>query len=324
MKRLLCLLLLMMMPCAALADEMLPALYQAMIAKDTRLRKEPADDAKRLGLVASGESVLIHRWGEEWCLCSYGGEAGWLPTERLYEIFALSDAQVPNFQPLAGLAIMTAQAHAAVADYGGNTLLPGDRVALLSEDGSLMMMRGVTALPADSFDYLPFIEPGASEPGDLLYACTTYYNDETGGALAQGRQYNIELAVQRLNGMILRPGERFSYNAVCAPYNKANGYVKAPNISRSGVGVSGGVCQVSTTMYGVVLGLGLDIEEWHVHRASGVAYAPVNFDCAVATWKDFVFVNSLDIPLQMEIVTQRGALTVLFFHAEKEGDGEVR
>lgn len=311
LKRLICLLMcLLFLPLGAHGD-VLPSLYKATLSRDTRMRVTPEDTSRTLPLAKEGEQVLVHLWAEDWCLCTYEGAVGYLPTERLFEYIALADAPLPRWQKLSGLARMTAPAHVTVAEYEGNDLAAGDVIALIDESGAMTMHRDTTSLPAGSFAYVPFADPGTAEAGEVLYACTTWYNDLTGGALAAGRQHNIELAAQRLHGTVLSPGETFSYNALCAPYDAANGYVKAPNISISGVGVAGGVCQVSTTLFGAILGLDLDIGEFHVHRASGVVYAPLNFDCAVASFRDFTFTNTLDIPIRIEVLTQRGALTVL-------------
>ena len=122
--------------------------------------------------------------------------------------------------------------------------------------------------------------------------------------------------MERLNGLVLQPGEQFSFNAVCGPYQRANGYVKAPNISRSGYGVGGGVCQVSTTIFEAVLGLELQLDQWEVHQTSGVKYAPLNFDAAVGDRKDLKFTNTLGYPIRLEVRTQRGALTAYFYRTE--------
>ena len=111
-------------------------------------------------------------------------------------------------------------------------------------------------------------------------------------------------------------GESFSFNALCGPYEKNNGYVRAPNISRSGYGVGGGVCQVSTTIFEAVLGLELQLDHWEVHQTSGVKYAPVNFDCAVGGGKDLRFTNNLGYAIRLEVRTQNGALTAYFFRSE--------
>ena len=228
LKRLICLLLCLLLPLGAAAD-VLPSKYKATLSRDTRMRVTPDDTGRSLPLVKEGEQVLVHTWAEDWCLCSYDGAVGYLPTERLFEYIALHGERLPLWQELRGVGRITAATHAAVDGYSGNDFAPGDLIALIDDSGAMTMHRDVTALPAGTFEFIPFsANPDAAEPGDLLYACTTYYNDETGGKLAQGRQYNIELAVARIHGTVLSPGEVFSYNALCAPYNAANGYVKAP------------------------------------------------------------------------------------------------
>lgn len=316
LKRCLCLLLCLLLPLGAQA-ELLPSLYAATVSRDARMRVTPEDEGRSLPLVKSGETVLVHRWAEDWCLCSYGGKAGYLPTERLFEYIALGDAPLPLWQQLSGLALITQETTAAVEGYKGNTFRPSDLVSLIDETGRMTMHRSVTSLPEGTFTYTPFPEdPDDAAPGDVLYAATTYYNEDMNDSLGAGRAYNIELAAQRIHGTELAPGETFSFNALCAPYDKSNGYRRARNISMSGVGAGGGVCQVSTTLFNAMLGLDVQLGEFHVHRATGVEYAPLNFDCAVASFRDYTFTNTLTIPLRIEAYPQQGVLTVLFLRAE--------
>ncbi len=316
--RCLCLLLLLavLLPSGAVGEETMEAVYQCKITRNTQLREKPDMDSAYRGLVKEKESLLVYEWGEQFCLCGYGDATGYLPTDRLYEFRSLKGDPLPNFAPMGGFALVTAETSARTEKYSGNTFQPGDRVAVFDETGRLPMRRYETHLDTAAFTYVPFPDAASAQPGDVLYAYTTYYNDKIGGDLAKNRQYNIELACERTTGTVLQPGEEFSFNACCAPYNRDNGYVKAPNISVEGTGVAGGVCQVSTTIFNAVLGLPLQINEWEVHRASGVLYVPVNFDACVASWVDFRFVNTLDYPLLMEVLPQRGALTVIFSRAE--------
>ena len=78
------------------------------------------------------------------------------------------------------------------------------------------------------------------------------------------------------------------------------------------MGVSGGVCQVSTTIYQAVQGLNVELTEWYVHSYAGVKYARRNHDCAVATWKDFRFVSWYEFPIEMTVMAQDGVLTCVF------------
>ena len=319
-----CLLLaLMLLPMAGKAEEQAPenAIYRGRMYRNTGLRDEPASDSHYSIVAQEDDWVYIIEYGDAWCYCSYQGKEGWLMTERIYELWQVAEVPLPGWVPMAGVAYITKETHVENDGYSGNDLRPGYLISAINEQGDVPMMRGTARLEKDSFSYMPFISAGDAQPGDLLYAFTTWYNDKTGidkGAdLARGRRKNIALGIERVNGVTIKPGEQFSFNALCAPYTARNGYVKAPNISVEGVGVSGGVCQVSTTIYEALLGLDVQLDEWGVHRYSGVKYAPVNFDCAVASWKDFAFTNTYDFPMTLQVVAQEGALTALFFRAEE-------
>lgn len=322
MKKLIVLLLLLLLPLLAMGEETLEPQYRATMAKETKMRAEPSTKAKYLGTVPDEAVIIIYEYGEEWSLCGYNGKVGYLLTNRFYELWRLGDDALPGMMYLDGVALITRETHVENPDkssgdlFSGLDLQPGDLVAACGPDGSIPFRRTVLTLPEGTYEFAPFADPVTAERGELIYAFTTYYNDAVGGSLAKERRHNIELAVSRLNGTVLAPGESFSFNALCGPYEKNNGYVRAPNISRSGYGVGGGVCQVSTTIFEAVLGLELQLDQWEVHQTSGVKYAPVNFDCAVGGGKDLRFTNNLGYAIRLEVRTQNGALTAYFFRSE--------
>lgn len=309
----------------ALAEDAQAALqpaFRATMAKESKMRAEPSTSSKYLGTVPEDATIVIYEWGEEWSLCGYAGKTGYLLTNRFYELWRLGSEPLPGMLFLDGVALITKETHVENADkssgdlFSGLDLQPGDVIAACSADGGIPFRRTVLTLEADTFEFAPFVDAQVARPGDLIYAFTTYYNDAVGGSLAAQRRHNIELAVERLDGLILQPGEQFSFNAVCGPYTVNNGYVRAPNISLSGYGVGGGVCQVSTTIFEAVLGLELQLDAWAVHQTSGVKYAPVNYDAAVGGGKDLKFTNTLSYALRLEVRTQGGALTAYFMRAE--------
>ncbi len=324
MRRLLVLVLCFLLISPVFAEDNVETpLYRARTSKDVNIRAEADSSSRFIAKVSRGESVLVYEYGEKWCRVSYGDKYGWTRTDGLYAYWALTDAPLPNMVFNSGVAILTQNVHVEHADksdgdlFTGTDLMPGMRIGAISDDGVIPFRRHTETLPEGAFTFMPFVPAEAALPGDLIYAFTTYYNEAVGGDLAEGRQHNIALAAERLNGCIVGSGEQFSYNAVCGPYTKQNGYVKAPNISRSGVGVGGGVCQLSTTLFQAILGIDVQLDEWNVHRVSGVWYAPLNFDCAVGnTTSDLCFTNTWPWPLRIEALTQGGALTVLLYRAE--------
>lgn len=97
------------------------------------------------------------------------------------------------------------------------------------------------------------------------------------GSIAS-RIHNIVLASSRLNGILISPGEIFSFNRALGEVSQTTGYKEAYVIKegRTILGDGGGVCQVSTTLFRAVLSAGLPVEERHPH-AYRVSYYEQGF-----------------------------------------------
>lgn len=105
---------------------------------------------------------------------------------------------------------------------------------------------------------------------ELLEWSSTEY---AGGVPERG--YNIELAARVLNGVVVPPGETFSFNRATGPTTTDTGYKLSWGIIGGGPGappktvpsVGGGICQVATTLFHAVFWSGFEIEErnWHLY-----------------------------------------------------------
>ena len=82
-----------------------------------------------------------------------------------------------------------------------------------------------------------------------------------------GRVFNVNLASTRINGILIAPGEEFSFNKIVGEISRDTGYQSAYIISggRTVLGDGGGVCQVSTTVFRAALDAGLPITERKAH-----------------------------------------------------------
>jgi vancomycin resistance protein YoaR len=82
-----------------------------------------------------------------------------------------------------------------------------------------------------------------------------------------GRIHNVALAAAKLNGILIKPGETFSFNQTIGDISAATGYQSAYIIKdgRTVMGDGGGVCQVSTTLFRAAMNAGLPIIERHEH-----------------------------------------------------------
>lgn len=111
----------------------------------------------------------------------------------------------------------------------------------------------------------------------LVAEYRTYYDPEI------PRGENVARAAAALNGLLIRPGEVFSYNRTIGPVDAASGWQPAWVISggRLVPGVGGGVCQTATTLYGAALRAGLEVLERHPHDLP-VRYIEPSQDAAVA------------------------------------------
>lgn len=81
------------------------------------------------------------------------------------------------------------------------------------------------------------------------------------------RIYNITLGTSRINGVLVKPGETFSFVKALGDVSAFTGYKQAYVIQngQTVLGDGGGICQVSTTFFRALLNAGLPIVERHAH-----------------------------------------------------------
>ncbi|WP_407311459.1 VanW family protein [Desulfosporosinus sp. SB140] len=109
------------------------------------------------------------------------------------------------------------------------------------------------------------------------------------------RTLNIKLAAKAIDGMLLKPGEVFSFNETVGPRTAEAGYQEAMIIEGSTFvpGLGGGICQVSSTLYNAVrlASPSLSVVERTRHSLP-VTYVPPGQDATVAYPNlDFKFRN---------------------------------
>lgn len=131
------------------------------------------------------------------------------------------------------------------------------------------------------------------------------------------RFHNIKIVSDRLNGYVLKNNETFSFNTVCGPYGKDDGFKEATILLSNGKedkGYGGGVCQLSTTLYNAVKDIGVEITERH-HHSIPVAYVEKDQDATVSLQSDldFKFKNVSGKNLKFETSTTENSVTV-FVH----------
>lgn len=113
----------------------------------------------------------------------------------------------------------------------------------------------------------------------------------------KNRVFNIQKACDTLNGVVIKQGQEFSFNNTIGPMGEENGYLKATGFDSNGKNIqisAGGMCQVSSTLYNVLLISGVEITERHPH-SKRVYYVPIDKDATVYYGSlDLKFINTLD------------------------------
>jgi vancomycin resistance protein YoaR len=129
---------------------------------------------------------------------------------------------------------------------------------------------------------------------------------------ADYRVTNIVAGMRRLDGILLAPGEEFSFTSTVGAINAANGFVEGAAIvqNRTQKEFGGGICQDSTTMFRAVFWAGLPITErwehsfyinWYDKYALGPVGNGPGLDAAIFTGvKDFKFINDTGAWLLVE------------------------
>ncbi|MDR1298842.1 MAG: VanW family protein [Oscillospiraceae bacterium] len=147
----------------------------------------------------------------------------------------------------------------------------------------------------------------------------------TNVAGTSNRVKNISLASEAIDGLILNPGDEFSFNGVVGQRTAEKGYMSAGAYAggKTIQEIGGGICQVSSTIYDCVLHADLEVSSRSNHMFV-VTYLPYGNDATV-NWGtiDFKFKNSTDYPIKIESVLLDRKLTVKL-HGTKIDAGYVK
>jgi len=137
---------------------------------------------------------------------------------------------------------------------------------------------------------------------ELVAEATTYFWGSW-----QNRRHNIALGAGKLNGIIIAPGEEFSFNEHLGDITPEAGYLDGSVIlgGATVTGIGGGICQVSTTMFRAAYNAGYAITERNSHgyRVGYYEYAGAGPGLDAAIWQpeiDLRFQNNSPYHLLIE------------------------
>ena len=125
-------------------------------------------------------------------------------------------------------------------------------------------------------------------------------------ALQHGKVVNLRLASARTDGVLIRPGETFSFNKVVGSCTARKGYVEGMRLSNGEAvpGVGGGICQLANLVHWMVLHSPLTVVERSEHSFDPFPdkgrVLPWGVGCSIVyNYVDLVVRNDTDLTFQL-------------------------
>ena len=156
--------------------------------------------------------------------------------------------------------------------------------------------------------------------GNVIKTSTTKYDSTN-----INRATNLEIAVNKINGTVLAPGEVFSFNKVVGERTAKSGFKEAVIYADGELdyGLGGGICQISSNLYNAVLLSNLEIVERKNHSMT-VNYVPIGCDATVSYGSvDFKFKNSRSYPIKIVATINSGIVSISICGVKEENEYTV-
>ena len=330
-------------------DKNSPALYTGKMRKDFGgsiwSEKNTSDKKYRL-LECKGKTVDILYVGLRWMIVRRDNVIGYVKREYIAksDIKTVDPVHTPpfNVQKHAYIAKTATTCHVrksmvastSSGDDGNNWVIlkPGTELSIYRFYKGWAMVNYMREYgyidPNELTDLIP-VSPTDEElyPDSPIAAYTSYYK-MTQTDTNKNRIHNIKTGCKFIS-RVLQPGERFDANKIMGPYNGGKGYKQAGVLTEgtTKLGYGGGTCQVSSTLYNVLIQLpGIHINHRRPHGGNGASYLPIHCDAAVGNSElNLIFTNEYDFPIRIVGTSNDdGALLMRIYryHGEETADAQ--
>ncbi|MCX4245653.1 VanW family protein [Paraliomyxa miuraensis] len=122
------------------------------------------------------------------------------------------------------------------------------------------------------------------------------------------RSHNLKVGSTAIDGVVLQPGELFSFNEVVGPRSAEAGYRYATGIEAGELvdTMGGGICQVSSTLFGAAFFAGLEVVRARPHSRPS-SYVDMGLDSTVVYPDiDMKLRNGFDFPVVLHMTVSQG------------------
>ncbi|MBN9161220.1 MAG: VanW family protein [Myxococcales bacterium] len=185
--------------------------------------------------------------------------------------------EIEDTQPVS--ARLDLEKHETVPERDGRYIDADETIAALELAARERRTESI-ALPLKTF--APRISSAFLKSLDISTVIAEYETHFSRGGEARRRGKNIDTAAQKLDGIVISPGEMLSFNDIVGERSEENGFHKSWEIFKGEMveGIGGGTCQVSSTFHAATLFAGFDVLERLPHSRPS-AYIPMGLDSTV-------------------------------------------
>ena len=297
-------------------------LYTAKTDMQCLLRAEKKSGADAVSSIPMGATVEILEVDPQWATVRYRGKTGYLSRNRLINVRTVDPENTPPYGIQKHAYIATLAVDAPVyesMDAGSgilNTIGQGAKISIVGMvDGWAKIAYWRTFGYIDSrhlTDLIPVSPTDTPISGETpIAAFTTFYDHTTDTEANLGRMVNLIVSCEYLN-LTLPAGKTLDYNEDIGPFSASRGYKRGPVFvdGTTKMGFGGGTCQVSATLYNLVMQLPqINVILRRSHGANGSVYVPIGNDASVGTDSlNLIFRNEYDFPIRVEAKAQDGAV----------------
>lgn len=284
----------------------------------------PNASTKKLGSLRAGTGIQIVDVLPNYVEILYGKGTGFVVRKRVDNVVAVNPATTPRYGTVVSRYYTTLDREVHVKakpDAGAETLITlqaGTKLAFIDVEkgwGKLIFKRQYgyvdTSLLPELLMVAAHEESGDSETPLAVY--TSFYNIATTD-MNLNRIENLKVCGQRMD-RLMRPGESLDFNNTVGPFSPRNGYFESWGLVDGELtpSVGGGSCQVSSTLYNVVLQLtGLTVLVRAPHGNDGAPYLPHGVDASSGDL-NFIFRNDYSFPIRIVSHVQDGALFIAIY-----------
>ena len=159
-------------------------------------------------------------------------------------------------------------------------------------------------------------------PYKLFSAANGLYNTNTVFDMVyqENKVFNLKIAAKTLHGLLIKPGETFSFWQTVRHADKDTPYKEGLTVTNGKLDTTlgGGLCQMSNLLFWVFLNSPLTIVERHTHKVKDFPTMrntePEGVDATITEgWLDLKVKNETDITLQIGLAFDSATITGSLF-----------